>query len=421
MTMLIVVSLTCLAWAYLIVAHGGFWGAAERDDDVSDLSATSLTDWPRVVAVIPARDEAGVIGASVGSLLAQRYRGEFSVIVVDDDSADDTRLIAERVAAAHRHGRLTVLTAPPLPAGWSGKLWALAHGIGHAEAQSNPPGYLFLTDADIVHPIDGVESLVVRARRDGLALTSLMAKLRCVSVAERFSIPAFVFFFQMLFPFAWVNDPSRRTAAAAGGCMLVERRALCAAGGLDAIHTALIDDCALARLLKPHGRIRLALTTRVTSIRAYPTFADIRRMVVRCAFTQLNCSVALLVGTIAGMLVVFVAPLFVALFGDGVSRGLALLAWASMAIAYQPTLRLYRLSPAWGIVLPLIAAWYAWLTLDSAFQHLLGRGGQWKGRVKARSVSTAAPAAATAPVRRHATVRPAESAAMSDRGSHPDA
>ncbi|HKP65227.1 MAG TPA: glycosyltransferase [Casimicrobiaceae bacterium] len=419
MTMLIVVSLTCLAWGYLIFARGDFWRAAERDD-VPALSNTSLTDWPRIVAVIPARDEAGVIGASVGSLLAQHYRGEFSVIVVDDDSADDTRPIAERVAAAHPRGRLTVLTAPPLPAGWSGKLWALEHGIRHAEAQSKPPEYLFLTDADIVHATDGVESLAIRAQADGLALNSLMAKLRCVTFAERFSIPSFVFFFQMLYPFAWVNDPRRRTAAAAGGCMLVERRALRAAGGLDAIHGALIDDCALARLLKPHGRIRLALTERVRSIRAYPSFADIRRMIVRCAFTQLNCSVALLVGTIAGMLVVFVAPLIVALFGDGPSRRLALLAWACMAIAYRPTLRLYSLSPAWGIALPLIAGWYAWLTLDSALQHLRGRGGQWKGRVQVRS-GAATPAAATAPTRRHATVRAAESAPMSDRSSHPDA
>ena len=420
MTLLIVISLTCLAWAYLIIAHGGFWRATERDD-VPDLSATSLTAWPRVVAVIPARDEADVIGTTVGSLLAQRYRGGFSVIVVDDHSADDTRPITERLAAAQPSGRLTVLTAPSLPDGWSGKLWALAHGIRHADSQPEPPDYLLLADADIVHAVDSVESLAIRAQRDGLALNSLMAKLRCVSAAERFSIPAFVFFFQMLYPFTWVNDPRRQTAAAAGGCMLVERRALRAAGGLDAIHGALIDDCALARLLKPHGRTRLALTERVRSIRAYPSFADIRRMVVRCAFTQLNCSVALLVGTIAGMLVVFVAPLIVAVFGDGASRGLALLAWACMAIAFQPTLRLYRLSPAWGIALPLIAAWYAWLTVDSALQHLRGRGGHWKGRVQARSISAATPAAATAPARRHATVRAAESAPMSDRSSRPDA
>jgi len=173
--------------------------------------------------------------------------------------------------------------------------------------------------------------------------------------------------------------------------------------------------------MKPHGPIRLALTERVRSIRAYPAFDDIRRMVVRCAFTQLNCSVALLAGTIVGMLFVFTAPLIVALFDDGLARGLALLAWACMAITFQPTLRLYRLSPAWGLALPLIAAWYAWLTLDSAIQHLRGRGGQWKGRVQAGIISAATPAAATAPARGHATVRAAESAPMSDRSSHPDA
>jgi len=415
---LIVISLTCLAWAYLLIAHGGFWRAAERDDAVP---AANQTQWPRIVAVIPARDEADAIGASVGSLMTQQYRGGFSVIVVDDHSDDATRTIAERVAAVHSNRRLTVLSAPILAEGWSGKLWALEHGIRYAESQPEPPDYLLLTDADIVHAVDSVESLVIRARRDGLVLNSLMAKLRCVSVAERFSIPAFVFLFQMLYPFAWVNDSKRRTAAAAGGCVLVERRALRAAGGLAAIHRALIDDCALARLMKPHGPIRLALTERVRSIRAYPAFDDIRRMVVRCAFTQLNCSVALLAGTIVGMLFVFTAPLIVALFDDGLARGLALLAWACMAITFQPTLRLYRLSPAWGLALPLIAAWYAWLTLDSAIQHLRGRGGQWKGRVQAGIISAATPAAATAPARGHATVRAAESAPMSDRSSHPDA
>ena len=420
MTTLIVISLSCATWAYLMIARGGFWRAAERDD-APGVSAADVGGWPRVVAVMPARDEAGVIGASVGSLLAQQYRGDFSVIVVDDHSSDDTGAIADRVGAAIPGDRLTVLTAPDLPAGWSGKLWALEHGIRHTESQPEPPAYWLFTDADIVHSVDSVESLVVRAHRDGLALTSLMAKLRCVSVAERFSIPAFVFFFQMLYPFAWVNDARRPMAAAAGGCMLVDRRALRAAGGLGAIHGALIDDCALARLLKPHGRVRLALTERVQSIRAYPSFVDIRRMVVRCAFTQLSCSVALLAGTIAGMLVVFTAPLIVALFGDGPSRWLALLAWACMAFAYQPTLRLYRLSPSWGIALPMIAAWYAWLTLDSALQHLRGRGGQWKGRVRARTLSTATATATASAMRRHATVRAAEPAAMSDRGSHPDA
>ena len=283
---LIVISLTCLAWAYLLIAHGGFWRAAERDDAVP---AANQTQWPRIVAVMPARDEADVIAASAGSLITQQYRGEFSVIVVDDHSDDATRTTAERVAAVHSNRRLTVLSAPILAEGWSGKLWALEHGIRYAESQPEPPDYLLLTDADIVHAVDSVESLVIRTRRDGLVLNSLMAKLRCVSVAERFSIPAFVFLFQMLYPFAWVNDSKRRTAAAAGGCVLVERRALRAAGGLAAIHRALIDDCALARLMKPHGPIRLALTERVRSIRAYPSFDDIRRMAANGASRPFPC------------------------------------------------------------------------------------------------------------------------------------
>jgi hopene-associated glycosyltransferase HpnB len=388
MTTLVLMSVACAAWAYLLAGRGGFWRAAQRDDAPAAQSE-GRTRWPSVAAVKPARDEADVIGASVESLLAQDYRGAFCVIVVDDHSSDGTAGVCRLAAARAAPGRVTVVAAPHLPDGWSGKLWALEHGIRHAESLPDAPAYLLLTDADIRHAPDTVSALVARADREELVLNSLMAKLHCASLAERVSIPAFVFFFQMLYPFAWVNRRRRATAAAAGGCMLVRRQALRQAGGIDAIRGELIDDCAMARLLKRHGAIRIALTDRVHSMRSYRSLGDIRRMVVRCAFTQLKLSVPALVCTTAALLVVFVAPPIVAIVGTGTARGLAALAWGCMAVAFQPTLRRYRLSPAWGIALPAIAAGYCWLTVDSALQHLRGRGGEWKGRVRTRPVPDA--------------------------------
>jgi hopene-associated glycosyltransferase HpnB len=391
MTTVVLMSIACAAWAYLLIGRGDFWRAAQRDDGLAAPS-DGRTRWPSVAAVVPARDEADVIGVSIASLLAQDYPGVFTIIVVDDHSTDGTAGVC-RLAAREAPGRVTVVAAPPLPDGWSGKLWALAQGIRHAESLPDAPDYLLLTDADIRHAPDSVSALVAHADRDDLVLNSLMAKLHCASLAERASIPAFVFFFQMVYPFAWVNRRTRATAAAAGGCMLVRRHALRQAGGIDAIRGELIDDCALARLLKRHGAIRLALTDRVHSMRSYQSFGEIRRMIVRCAFTQLGLSVPALVCTIAALFVVFVAPPIVAIAGAGMSRGLAVLASACMALAFQPTLRLYRLSPAWGIAFPAIAAGYGWLTVDSALQHLRGRGGEWKGRVRARAVAGAGPEA----------------------------
>lgn len=392
MTTLVLMWVACAAWAYLLAGRGGFWRAAPRDD-APPPKTDARTRWPSVAAVIPARDEADVIGASVESLLAQEYRGAFTVIVVDDHSSDGTAGVCRLAAAREAPGRLAVIAAPHLPDGWSGKLWALEHGIQHAASLPDAPDYLLLTDADIRHAPDSVSALVARADREDLVLNSLLAKLHCVSLAERASIPAFVFFFQMLYPFAWVNRRTCATAAAAGGCMLVRGRALRQAGGIDAIRGELIDDCAMARLLKRHGAIRIALTERVHSMRSYRSFADIRRMVVRCAFTQLGLSVPALACTIAALLVVFVAPPIVAIVGSGTARGLAASAWVCMALAFQPTLRRYRLSPAWGIALPAIAAGYGWLTVDSALQHLRGRGGEWKGRVRARAAPAAGPEA----------------------------
>lgn len=384
MTMLVVGLLCCAIWTYLLAARGGFWRGAQ--DEGVRLPGADRDSWPRLVAVIPARDEAALIGASIGSLLRQDYAGRLELIVVDDHSSDGTAAAARLAAAeANASDRLTVLSAPSLPEGWTGKLWAVQHGVGHALSGSDPPDYLLLTDADIVYADDMLTALVRRGVSGGLVLVSLMARLRCQSFAERALIPAFIFFFQMLYPFAWVNRPERRTAAAAGGCMLVQRQALQAAGGIEMIKGELIDDCALARLLKEHGPIWLGLTARVRSERAYASLADIRCMVVRCAYAQLHFSPWQLAGTAAALSVTYLAPPALVLLASGAGQLLGAFAWAQMTLALQPTLRRYALSPAWGLALPIIAATYLVFTLDSAYQHWRGRGGAWKGRIHGAS------------------------------------
>jgi hopene-associated glycosyltransferase HpnB len=376
-----VIAVTGLAvWLYLVFARGAFWLCPQRDVG----EPTALPSWPRLAVVIPARNEAAGIGECVSSLLRQDYPGPCTVIVVDDDSSDGTAGIARRAAAAaNAEQRLSVVTSRPLPAGWTGKLWAVRQGIEAAQAMPEPPVYLLLTDADIVYRPEVLGSLVARAARDRLVLTSLMVELRCESLAERSLIPAFIFFFQMLYPFSWVNCPERATAAAAGGCMLVSAEVLQHAGGIDAIRGALIDDCALAQILKARGPIWLGLTQRVRSIRPYPDIGEIRRMVVRSAYAQLQYSPLLVAGTIAGMMLTYLAPPLLAVFGSGTAQLLGLATWGLMAVAFQPTLRLYRVSPLWGLALPVIALCYMLFTLDSALQFARGTGGQWKGRIQA--------------------------------------
>ena len=364
--------LSLAIWLYLIFARGGFWLAAEREKD-----APAPAVWPQVVAVIPARDEAESIAETVGSLLRQDYPGSFRIVLVDDESADGTADIARRAAG---RGGLDIVTGTPTPPGWSGKLWAVAQGIA---AAGEGPRYLLLTDADISYAPGALAGLVSRSEAEGLALNSLMARLACESWPERCAIPAFILFFQMLYPFAWANDPRRKTAAAAGGCMLVRREALAAAGGIAAIRGALIDDCALARLLKARAPIRLSLAERVTSLRRYYDLGEIRRMVVRSAYAQLNYSPALLVFTLAAMALVFLVPV-AAVFGHGATQAAGLGAWALMATAFQPTLRDYRVSPLWGFALPAIAALYTLYTLESGLASARGQGGLWKGRYQER-------------------------------------
>ena len=367
-------------WLYLLVGRGAFWRCSERDDSWPKKPAALA----RVAVVVPARNEAQQIGPSLASLMKQDYPGPWEIILVDDESSDGTADAARASAASLTPGRLRIVRGRSLPPGWTGKVWAIKQGIDQAMASPQKPDYLLLTDADIVHPPDSITRLLAQAQANRLVLTSLMVKLRCDSLAERASIPAFVFFFQMLYPFAWVNRPHCSTAAAAGGCMLVRADALDQAGGIEAIHDALIDDCALAGSLKRHGPIWLALTRRLHSIRSYPTFADIRRMVSRSAYAQLRFSPLLLLATVAAMTVTYLVPPVVVFTGTGLARMLAASAWGLMALAFAPTLRLYRLSLLWGLALPAIALQYLVFTIDSACQYARGRGGTWKGRVQAR-------------------------------------
>ncbi len=371
--------LSLSAWIWLLFLRGGFWRADQRLADSEDVGPSS---WPSVAAVVPARDEAETIGATVSSLLSQDYPGPLAVIVIDDNSTDST---SERATeAANGDPRFNLLRGRPLPAGWTGKLWAVAQGVDMASAAMPEAEFLLLTDADIVHDRGNLRRLVGRAAGDRLDLVSLMVRLRCESFWEKLLIPAFVFFFQKLFPFAWVNDPHRPTAAAAGGCMLVRRAALDTAGGIAAIRGQLIDDCALAALLKGRGRIWLGLASETISLRRYVRLSEIARMVARTAFEQLENSTMLLAGTLAGMTILYVVPPITFL------RGLALgdllmavsggLGWAAMTAAYWPTVRLYRLSLEWAAALPLAAILYTAFTLESARRTWRGEGGTWKGR-----------------------------------------
>jgi hopene-associated glycosyltransferase HpnB len=390
---LILTGLALLIWLGLLLLWGNFWRSDQRLDATP--TADLPTPWPSVQAIIPARNEAPVIGTLIQSLAQQTYPGPLSILLVDDQSDDGTAAIAQAAMAQSQSDRsLTILTTPPLPKSWSGKLWALHQGVQNCLSDSQPD-YFLLTDADIYHAPDNLRSLVVKAEQEQLNLASLMVKLRCESFWERLLIPAFVFFFQMLYPFPWVNDPNRKQAGAAGGCILVRREALNQAGGIEVVREALIDDCSLAAAIKAipskaqppsrWGRIWLGLATDTLSLRAYDTLDSIWNMVARTAFTQLSYSPLYLMGAVLGMVLVYlVAPL-----GLVVGLGLgqvpliiaATLGWGMMAIAYYPTVRLYKLSPLWALSLPIIAFLYTLMTIDSALRHWRGQGGAWKGRV----------------------------------------
>ncbi|HTS35466.1 MAG TPA: glycosyltransferase [Candidatus Solibacter sp.] len=377
----IVAALAVVTWFYLALARGAFWRTKSAAFDASNKPNFSGA----VVAVVPARNEAESIGAVVTSLLNQLVLNQpvaLRVILVDDESTDGTANVAR--SAAEKAGKadaLTVIPSEPLPAGWTGKLWAMHQGINYARAMH--PAWLLLADADVQHGEETVANLAEIALNGDYDLVSLMVKLHCKSLAEKLLIPAFVYFFFMLYPPAWIRDTRRATAGAAGGCMLVKTETLERAGGLESIRGAVIDDCSLARLLKRHGgRLWIGLTDRSQSLRRYETFAEIERMVSRTAFNQLKHSSLLLLGTIAGMVITYLAPPLLLLTGHKLTIFMGAAAWAAMTITYSNMVRYYRLNPAWALTLPLAALFYLGATVHSAFKYWNGTGGQWKGRAQ---------------------------------------
>jgi len=379
MIALVLAGVALAIWVHLVFARGAFWRCSVRDDG----SPRLFDVLPQVAIVVPARNEARNIADSVSSLLRQDYASS-SLVLVDDDSDDGTADVARRTAAAIAPERLAIVNAGMLPHGWTGKLWAMKQGIAAAETK-HAPKYLMLTDADIVHAPDTLSWLVSRAERHRLVLTSLTARWRCENFAERVHIPAFIYYFQMLYPFLWVNRADHPMAGAAGGCMLVRADALRSAGGIDVIRDALIDDCALAGAMKKQGPIWLGLTDRVVSIRPYTNWGDIRRMVARSAYAQLNYSPLQLIGCVAGLILTYLVPPCMALFAAGWAQIFGIAAWVLMTISFQPILRFYRLSPLWGVALPAITFLFMLYTLDSAYQYAAGKGGAWKGRVQAKA------------------------------------
>ena len=391
---MLALSVACAAaavvWAYLAVGHGGYWRA--RQWLPRSAGAWEPARWPDVTAVIPARNEAALLPAALPSLLGQDYPGTLTVILVDDCSSDGTAQVAGELArSVSRPGRaLRVVAGAPLPAGWAGKVWAMSQGLAAAGAGGARPAYVLFTDADIAWARGALRALVGAAETDDRDLVSQMALLRTATRWERVVVPAFVYFFAQLYPFARVNSPRSRTAAAAGGCMLVRREALERSGGLAGISGARIDDVALGQVIKrQRGRCWLGLSTEVLSVRPYPRLADLWQMVARSAYIQLGYSVWLLAGTVAGLLFVYVLPPAGAIIGLGagaatfpaaLAAGAGLAGWALMSLTYLPILRVYRLSPLRAPGLPLIAVLYAAMTVDSARRHYFGGGAEWKGR-----------------------------------------
>ena len=359
-------------WVYLLAGRGRFWRMSKAATELT----LPLTSAPRIAVIVPARDEAEVIGLAIRSLLEQDYPGRVQIFVVDDHSSDETANVARR-AAGDKSDQVTISSATPLPSGWTGKMWALSEGV--RQAAQFAPDYFLFTDADIVHAPDSITSLVARAKADKLDLVSIMARLRCSSLAERALIPAFVFFFFMLYPPEWVSSPTHKTAAAAGGCILVRAEALAKIGGVAAIRNELIDDCALARAMKCNGGVWLGAAENTYSTRGYDGFGGVGRMISRTAFYQLRHSGWLLLATVLGMTTTYLAPPVLVFFG-GWAAILGAAVWLLMSVAFWPTLRFYSRSPLWAPLLPAIALFYTGATIHSAVRYWLGHGGEWKGR-----------------------------------------
>lgn len=382
----LLVSLACaslVAWAVLLTFRHGFW----RCDQRLKVCRNKPEHWPSVVALVPARNEEATVAQCLGALAGQDYPGPFSIVLINDASTDRTAEIAHRVSGNRAIGghSVGVLDAEPLVPGWAGKLWALQHGVDHALKDAPAAKYYWFTDADIVHAPDTLRRLVAKAESEDLAMVSLMARLPCASPWERLLVPAFIFFFQMLYPFRAINSPAHRLAGAAGGCILLSARALEEAGGLKALKDRLIDDCALGALIKRSGHnIWLGLADSSRSLRGYPALGEFWRMVARSAFVQLKHSGWLLIGSVAGMVVAFLsAPAIVVTYPfheNPVAACICAVSWASMSVAYMPTVRYQGLPAMYSLLLTPAAFLYILMTIDSARCHWMGRGPHWKDR-----------------------------------------
>ncbi|HJT89852.1 MAG TPA: glycosyltransferase [Bryobacteraceae bacterium] len=378
-------AVSALIWLYLLLGRGRFWRISHLRPPAAPPELTR-----RVAVVVPARNEAATIAQTIASLL--RVVGDcLHIYLVDDGSADGTSQIAHQTAVSlGKLESLTILQGSPLPPGWSGKLWAVEQGI--AAARSFSPEFILLSDADIVHSPATIALLVAIAETGGYDLVSFMVKLHCRGIAEKLLIPAFVFFFFMLYPPAWTADVRRATAGAAGGCLLLRPRALDRIGGIEAIRSEIIDDCALARAVKRDGgNVWLGLTESSASIRPYGSFAEIGRMISRTAFNQLRHSALLLLGAVAGLAITYLLPPGLPFSGYAAPVVLGAAAWALMTIAYLPMVRFYRLNPLWALTLPLAAVFYMGATVHSAAKYWLGRGGEWKGRAQDRGQAVHSP------------------------------
>ena len=372
---------TLAIWLHLFFGRGWFWRLKNLDADADRAKPSAL--FPKIIAVVPARNEAETIGEAVTSLVSQDYPGVFSIVVVDDHSEDATDAIARRLSLEHgAEDKVRVVAASALPEGWTGKLWALNEGVATTAAEA--PAFYWFTDADITHAPGTLHRLVARAEQDNLGLASFMVLLQSKTLPERALIPAFLYFFLMLYPPRWIADEDLSTAGAAGGCILLRREALERIGGLASIRGEVIDDCALARAVKESGgRVWMGLTRESASLRAYGTFGEIRDLIARTAFTQLRYSTLFLAGTLAGMFLTYVAPVFLLFAQDSTAKLLGLLAWLLMTLSFLRTLRFYRLSAVWAPLLPLTALFYSYATWFSAARYWMGKGGLWKGRAQA--------------------------------------
>ena len=367
-------------WVYLLVARGYFWRVSE-----DSFGPKRLEDWPRVVAIVPARNEARTISEAVSSLAKQNYPGEFSIIVIDDHSEDGTAALAQQ--AANEFGasqRVKIHVASPLAPGWTGKLWALNEGIQLAANYSAE--FFWFTDADIEHAPDTLRRLVSRAEKESLDLVSLMVLLQAKTLPERLLIPPFLYFFLMLYPPRWIADPNASTAGAAGGCILLRRNVLAPIGGIASIRAEVIDDCALARAVKRRGgKIWMGLTRASVSLRSYGTFAEIRDLIARTAFTQLHYSFLLLIVTLIGLCATYLLAWIAFFTLEDPGWLLASTAISIMTATYGATVRFYGLPWLWALTLPFAAVFYGYAAFLSALRYWLGRGGQWKGRAQAQN------------------------------------